>query len=113
MITGKARLVAPIIQAIQKYYPEAQFSITGEETYENLNWISTDIEKPSEAWVTEKAAEIQAELDSTQYYVDRQKEYPTLADFADAYYWAQKGDNTKMAAYIAACDQVKETYPKP
>lgn len=113
MITGKTRLVAPMILAIQRYYPEAQFSITGEEIYDNLNWLSTDIEKPTAEWVAEKAAEIQAELDTTQYFVDRQKEYPSLADFADAYYWAQKGDNTKMDAYVAACDQVKETYPKP
>jgi len=59
------------------------------------------------------AAEIQAELDATQYQRDRQPEYPSLATFADAYYWAQKGDNTKMDEYVASCDAVKAKYPKP
>jgi len=59
------------------------------------------------------AAEIQAELDATQYQRDRQPEYPSLATFADAYYWAQKGNNTKMDEYVASCDAVKAKYPKP
>lgn len=59
------------------------------------------------------AAEIQAELDATRYQRQRAPEYPSLATFADAYYWAQKGDNTKMDEYVAACDAVKTKYPKP
>jgi len=66
-----------------------------------------------QALVDAAAAEIQAELDATQYQRDRQPEYPSLATFADAYYWAQKGDNTKMDEYVAACDAVKAKYPKP
>ena len=46
------------------------------------------------------------------YKEQRRSEYPTLADFADAYYWAQKGDNTLMDAYVAKCDAVKTKYPK-
>ena len=66
-----------------------------------------------QALVDAAAAEIQAELDATQYQRDRQPEYPSLATFADAYYWAQKGDNTKMDEYVASCDAVKAKYPKP
>jgi len=66
-----------------------------------------------QALVDAAAAEIQAELDATQYQRNRQPEYPSLATFADAYYWAQKGDNTKMDEYVAACDAVKAKYPKP
>lgn len=43
----------------------------------------------------------------------RKTEYPSLTEFADAYYWSQKGDDTKMTAYVAACDAVKTKYPKP
>ena len=43
----------------------------------------------------------------------RKLEYPSLTEFADAYYWSQKGDDTKMIAYVAACDAVKTKYPKP
>ena len=59
------------------------------------------------------AAEIQAELDATQYQRDRQPEYPSLADLADALYWSSKGDNTKLDEYYAACEAVKTKYPKP
>lgn len=63
--------------------------------------------------VDAKAAELQAAEDAVAYKRQRRPEYPSLATFADAYYWAQKGDNTKMDEYVAACDAVKTKYPKP
>ena len=66
-----------------------------------------------QALVDAAAAEIAAEDAATQYQRDRAPEYPSLVTFADAYYWAQKGDNTKMDEYVAACDAVKTKYPKP
>ena len=56
---------------------------------------------------------IQAELDATQYQRDRQPEYPSLADLADALYWSNQGDNTKLDEYYQACAAVKAKYPKP
>ena len=50
---------------------------------------------------------------ATQYQRDRQRLFSLLADFADAYYWAQKGDDSKMTAYVAARDKVKSDNPKP
>lgn len=38
--------------------------------------------------------------------------YPSLAEFADAFYWMQRGDESKMQAYITACDKVKKDFPK-
>jgi hypothetical protein len=66
-----------------------------------------------QALVDAAAAEIQAELDATQYQRDRQREYPSLADLADALYWSNQGDNTKLDEYYAACAAVKAKYPKP
>jgi len=43
----------------------------------------------------------------------RKEEYPSLEEFADAYYWAQRGDNSKMNEYIEKCEEVKNKYPKP
>ena len=43
----------------------------------------------------------------------RREAYPDIADFADAYYWAQKGDDSKMISYVAACAKVKADNPKP
>ena len=55
---------------------------------------------------------VQAYVDAHAYIAKRQAEYPSLADFADAYYWAQNGDDTKMTAYIEKCEAVKTKYPK-
>lgn len=46
------------------------------------------------------------------YRVLRTKEYPPLADLADALYWEAKGDDSKMTIYLAKCDAVKQRYPK-
>lgn len=42
----------------------------------------------------------------------RRAEYPDLADFADAYYWQQRGQPEKMEEWLARCDAVKAKYPK-
>ena len=42
----------------------------------------------------------------------RQAEYPPLADLADALYWQSKGDSSKMDAYNAAVEAVKQRFPK-
>ena len=57
-------------------------------------------------------AAVNAWVDPDAYKYKRQTEYPSLADFADAYYWAQNGDDTKMTAYIEKCAEVKQKYPK-
>ena len=95
--------------AIRKAYPNAATIEDGFGVKDaDGNPITLD-----QTLVDAAAAEIQAELDATQYQRDRQPEYPSLATFADAYYWAQKGDNTKMDEYVASCDAVKAKYPKP
>jgi hypothetical protein len=65
-------------------------------------------------------AELEAEVarqwelhHATMYKKDRSTKYPPLQVLADALYWQSKGDNTKLEAYIAACDAVKEQFPKP
>ena len=66
-----------------------------------------------QALVNAAAAELAAEAAATQYQRDRQPEYPSLADLADALYWSSKGDNTKLDSYYAACEAVKIKYAKP
>ena len=59
----------------------------------------------------DKAA-VDAYVAAHAYIAKRQAEYPSLAEFADAYYWAQNGDDTKMTAYIEKCAEVKQKFPK-
>jgi len=56
---------------------------------------------------------VNAWVDPDAYKFSRALEYPNLSEFADAYYWAQKGDTTLMDSYIEKCDVVKNKYPKP
>tara|TARA_B110000977_G_scaffold201483_1_gene296308 strand:+ start:2269 stop:2571 length:303 start_codon:yes stop_codon:yes gene_type:complete len=97
-----------IIDAIQSLRPSAQWVLRGDD----LEWLDAVQTQPTEAEITAEVTRLQAEYDAQEYARSRATEYPSLADFADAYYWAQKGDNTLMDAYVAKCDDVKTKYPK-
>jgi hypothetical protein len=56
---------------------------------------------------------VQSYIDSQAYIENRQREYPPLANLADALYHQSKGDETKLTAYLAKCEAVKTKYPKP
>jgi hypothetical protein len=59
-----------------------------------------------------KAEQEQAYVNAHAYIAKRAAEYPNVTDFADAYYWAQKGKTELMDAYVAKCDAIKLKYPK-
>ncbi len=46
------------------------------------------------------------------YKLDRMAAYPSGKDFVEAFYDEKKGDDTKMKAWVAACDKVKSDFPK-
>ena len=95
--------------AIISLLPTAEFVIrqNGE-----IEWIKTPSRELTDAEINAELARLQAEYDAKAYQRSRAAEYPSLADFADAYYWAQNGDDTKMTAYIEKCEAVKTKYPK-
>lgn len=96
-------------EAIRRAYSNAVTIDDGAGAFDaDGNQIELD-----QSLVDAAAAEIQAELDATQYQRDRQPEYPSLADLADALYWSNQGDNTKLDEYYQACAAVKAKYPKP
>jgi|GEM_PF-5168708 len=43
----------------------------------------------------------------------RRVAYPDLAVFADAMYWAARGDGSKLEHYYSAIDAIKAAHPKP
>jgi hypothetical protein len=49
----------------------------------------------------------------SDYRERRKREYPPLEDLADALYWQQQGDGSKLAAYFGKCNEVKRRFPKP
>jgi len=46
------------------------------------------------------------------YRKARTLEYPPLQEFADAYYWQQRGDPKPMQDYLAKIDEIKQRHPK-
>lgn len=113
-------------QVIQSLAPTAQFGLTGTEiefveevvngvtttTTPNLQWFNPSVTKPTKQQILAERARLQAELDATEYQRKRQPEYPPLGDLADAIYWQNEGDSSKMTVYLAAVEAVKVKYPK-
>ena len=85
---------------------------TGIFVAENLEWKTKSIAIPSKEEIEAEVARLLSEYQSTQYQRQRQPEYPPLADLADALYWQSQGDDSKMTAYLAAVEAVKQKYPK-
>ena len=56
------------------------------------------------------AVAVQKYVDDHAYIAKRQAEYPPITDYLDA---VVKGDQEAIDAYIAACQAVKNKYPKP
>jgi hypothetical protein len=102
-----------ILQAIKNLVPvDAAFSIEGEEIYDNLKWLDTNYPKPTKDVVESEANRLIAEWNATEYQRKRVTQYPSLSELADAIYWQQQGDNSKMTAYLAKVAAVKEEFPK-
>ena len=104
-------------KALNSLAPDAVWSMDAED-YDQLTWLEKPVweggqKKPTREEVEEEVARLQAEYEAKEYQRQRAPEYPDLREFVDAYYWAQKGDETKMNEYITKCDAVKDMYPKP
>ena len=99
------------MDALVSLRPGAEWSWSGIE-YSGLNWLDTEQTKPTAEEINAEIERLKAVELAKYYQQPRQQEYPPLADLADALYWQSQGDDTKMTTYIAACDAVKQKYPK-
>ena len=97
--------------AISSLYPNAQCAIDN-DSYDGIRWFDNSIPMPTKEEVQAEVSRLQAEYDAKEYQRKRAREYPSLADFADAYYWMQKGQTNLMDEYVAKCDAVKNKFPK-
>jgi len=95
--------------ALDVLAPKAEYSIDGG----TVTWLSPDIQQPTNEAIEAEMDRQRTEYEKSQYQRNRQPEYPDLADLADALYWSNQGDNTKLDEYYAACAAVKAKYPKP
>ena len=74
--------------------------------YSKLVWLDKNQMQPTEK-------EITAYISANSYTELRTKEYPPLADLADALVHNDMGDPIPLRAYYTACEAVKAKYPKP
>ena len=98
-----------ITEALISLAPEAWWTIDGEVTYENIQWLNPDHPMPTKRQVLEETARLQAEADSKEYQRLRAKEYPSIGDQLDAL-WKGGEAAASMATQVQA---VKNKYPKP
>ena len=81
------------------------------DVHESMTWVDCDHEIDT-SYTYDNGQFIKPPAAVLDYSIERRMNYPQLADFADAYYWAQQGDNTKMNEYLQKITEIKEKYPK-
>jgi len=79
------------------------------DDYNQLEWYSEDIEKPTENEIAQEIERLKAEHERTEYQRQRKPEYPSIGDQLDALFHAGVFP-PEMAAQIQA---IKDKYPKP
>ena len=91
-------------QAIASLKPEAEFVVRGDE----LEWLSPDIDKPTEAEIDAEVKRLQTEYDAQEYARNRKIEYPSMEDQLD--YMFHNGFDKWKEDIV---QPVKDKYPKP
>ena len=98
-----------IPDALLSLRPGAEWTLNGSDV-SGLTWYSEDIDQPTAAEIYVEIERLQAEHNALEYQRLRAPEYPPTEDYLDG---VVKGDQAQIDAYIAACQAVKEKYPKP
>ena len=100
-----------IHQALHELTPNACWCMNGAQTYDNLQWNSDDIEKPSEEVVNAKIAEIEAAY-PLKYLREERDDMLAKSD------WTQGEDvpttlKNKWKAYRQELRDLPSKYPNP
>lgn len=99
-------------KVLQFLRPGCEFIIRG-NSYEDIEWLSKDLTKPTEEEISNKKRELFELWENHRYKRKRRLEYPSWEELADAIYHKEKGDNSKMDEYIAKLDVIKNKHQKP
>jgi hypothetical protein len=92
--------------AIVSLVPNSSFSVDENGV---VNWISENLEQPTEIQIQIEIARLQSEYEAKEYQRLRAKEYPPITDYLDG---IVKGDEEQVQAYIDKCLEIKAKYPK-
>lgn len=97
-----------LTHAIQSLRPDSAWSMRNND-YTTLEWLDPQNSKPKLAELEAEVVRLQAVWDAKEYQRKRAAEYPPITDYLDG---IVKGDAAQVEAYIAACQAVKDKYPK-
>ena len=98
-----------IAVAIHSLVPSARFRISGEQIWENVEWLDETPPSITKEQAETELARLRAIEVANQHQPLRKKEYPSIGDQLDALFHAGAFP-AEMAAKIQA---VKNKYPKP
>lgn len=97
-----------IVDAAKILRPTVSWNCSG-DVYEGLRQA-----EPSDPSITTPTLEeLQAVMNSNAYKDLRRTQYPPIADGLDALVHKEKGNPLPWAAYVNACQAIKDKYPKP
>ena len=92
--------------ALLSLVPGSEWVTDGEKV---TQWLSPDINQPTQSEIDAEIARLQSEYDLQEYARSRQSAYPPIGDQLDALFHAGVFPED-MAAQLQA---VKDAYPKP
>jgi hypothetical protein len=91
-----------IAKALNSLKPTAEFSIQNGV----INWISTEVQQPTESEIQAEIIRLQEEYNTKQYQRDRAAEYPAITDQLDKIF------HEGLDAWKADIQAIKDKYPK-
>ena len=106
-------LLTDLASSILAIKSDAQVSIIDEDINQ-ITWHDGNPTNITNEQILAKQTELQAEYDSLAYARKREKAYPQLKEFAEAYTEKEIGDNsTKWDAYVVKYNKVRSDNQKP
>jgi len=91
---------------------EQMFKVVLEDRTPELPVLGNGSSHYSFTWVavSQELNRLRQDYESKEYQRMREKEYPDVREYLDG---IVKGDQAQIDAYVAACQAVKNKYPKP
>jgi hypothetical protein len=103
-------MIPYLYDALKSIRPTAQWSITGDDEYENIVWLDENTTKPSFDEVISASTKVQEAKNLELYKQKRFVDYPKIQEQLDMLYWDKINGTTVWQDTISA---IKQKYPKP
>ena len=96
-------------QALNNLRPSSEWILRG-NSYNDLEWIDTNVSKPTEKEFTDEVIRLKNTFNSLEYKRNREKEYLPLSEQLDMIYWDKVNGTNNWEEHVS---KVKDIFPKP